>query len=129
MLREGKDGLIVFELFLVEVLKKDPNYNPRQSREHQLKKLIDRFTYILKRQRELKEEAEGLEIEAERKLRKRNEDNELVFNKIIKLNRAIHNLTSTNEELSSELKNIENSIKTHIHNSNSKVTSSKSEPD
>ena len=129
MLNDGKDGMVVFEHFLLELLKRDPNYNSQQPKEHQLKKLIDRYTYILERQSEIKGESETLEHEVENKIISKRKDQEMVFNKIIKLNSAIHKLTTLNEELSNELKQIETNIQNHIDTSSSKVKRSQREQD
>lgn len=128
MLKDGKDGMIIFELFLLEVLKKDPNYNSHQPKEHQLKKLIDRYTYILQRQNEIKGESEALENEVEHKIVNKRKEQEAIFNKIIKLNSAIHKLTAINEKLSNELKQIESNIQYHVDTSSSWLKRSKSQP-
>ena len=122
MLKDGKDGMVVFERFLLEVLKKDPNYNTHQPKELQLRKLIDRYTYILQRQEEIKGESETLEHEVENKIINKRKEQEMVFNKIIKLNSSIHKLTTVNEKLSNELKQIESNIQYHVDTSSSKLS-------
>lgn len=121
MLKDGKDGMVIFEEFLTEVLKKDPNCNAHQPREIQLRKLIDRYTYILQRQSEIKGESETLENEVENKICNKRKEQEMIFNKIIKLNSAIHKLTTVNEKLSNEIKQIESNIQSHVDTSSSNL--------
>lgn len=127
MLKDGKDGMVVFEQFLLEVLKRDPNYNTHQPKELQLRKLIDRYMYILQRQDEIKFESETLENEVENKLTNKCKEHEIIFNKIIKLNSNIHKLTTVNEKLQNELKQIESNIQHHVDMSDSILNRSESE--
>ena len=122
MLKSGKDGMVVFEQFLLEVLRRDPNYAAAQPKELQLRKLIDRYTYILRRQSEIKGESEALEAEVEDKVCGKRKEREAVFNRIIKLNSTIHRLTALNERLANELKQVEANIQYHVDNSSSELS-------
>lgn len=110
MLNDGKDGMAVFEHFLLEIIKRDPNYDSHQPKELQLKKLIDRFMYILHRQTEIKQESKALEHEVEQKTLFAHREREETINRIIKISSSIHNLTATNETLANELKQIRSNI-------------------
>ena len=87
--------------------------------------MIERFNYLLTRQKELKEDMIIIEDINKKKIISEKETYDKYSNEIISVNSQIHQYIRSIEEKNNQLKNVEFKIKNNLQNSESKLKRNK----
>lgn len=116
---EEMKRLELYEVFLLNMVQRDPSYDPSGNQKQQLKQFIDRFQFLIKKQNDLKEQKIAFEKMKEERIKEQSENLNSIQQNIMIITSEVGKTSSNIERLRKDIQVLDDKLSNEVQNANS----------
>ena len=114
--------LELYEVFLLNMVQRDPNYDPNGNQKQQLRQFIDRFQFLIKKQNDFKDQKAEFERLKEARVREQSEALNAIQHNIMIITSEVGKTSSNIERLRKEIQILDDKLGNEVLSANRRVT-------
>lgn len=111
--------LELYEVFLLNMVQRDPSYDANGNQKVQLRQFIDRFQFLIRKQTEFKEQKAAFEMKREARVREQAEALAAIQQNVLIITSEVGKTSSNIERLRKEIQLLDDKLGNEVQSANS----------
>lgn len=116
---EEMKRLELYEVFLLNMVQRDPSYDANGNQKVQLRQFIDRFQFLIRKQTEFKEQKAAFEMKREARVREQAEALAAIQQNVLIITSEVGKTSSNIERLRKEIQLLDDKLGNEVQSANS----------